>query len=75
MEYGNIGNVIVVVVTAVFALAIGVFLVIALAPSIGELSGGLVEDLFVIGTVVMILALVIAYVLGRGGIGGGGDYV
>ena len=77
MDYGNAGNVFALAVTAIFAifaLAIGVYLVIALAPSIGQLSGGLVEELFDVGTLVMIFAVVIAYMLGRGG-SGGSDYV
>ena len=74
MDYNDAGGVVVMVVTiifAVFALAIGIYLVAALAPSIGQISGGLVETLFVVGTLVMIFAIVIAYVLGRGGSGGG----
>jgi hypothetical protein len=62
----DIGSGIVIAITAIFALIIGVYLVIVLAPSVGQLSGGFVEDLFVLGTVGMVFAVVVAYVLGRG---------
>jgi hypothetical protein len=73
MQFNDFGSAIVIVITAIFALIIGVYLVIVLAPSVGQISGGLVEDLFTLGTIIVILAVVIAYVLGRGS--SGGDYV
>ena len=65
MALRDIGNVFAVMLTAVFALAVGFFLIITLAPSVGQTSGLLVEALFVFGSLGMIVAVVFAYVLGR----------
>jgi len=63
MSY-DIGAIIIAVIGVIFALFIGVFLVIALAPSIGQIGGSLDEVLFIVLGLFMVIGVIVAYAIG-----------
>ncbi len=61
----DIGGLVVGVIVGIFGLFIAIFLVVALAPVIGQLGGGWYEALFVLLGLLMAFGVVFAAVLGR----------